>query len=137
MQGWHKWPFSLFSTTEKQCLTQNDRIHLLKIALLQPTKDVHKINFKWSVLHGREYWTYKFGKKHKTVFCKWDKMMILTHYNSYIIRRYPPKVVSLVHRYIQSIAIFSHMNPRGFLWNDPQTWHNSQSDKCGHTLCRI
>ena len=44
MGGWREWPYGPFSTTQKQRLTLNDSIHLLRIALLQPTEAMHMIS---------------------------------------------------------------------------------------------
>ena len=44
MGGWRERPYGPFSTTQKQHLPQNDSIHLLRIALLQPKETMHRIS---------------------------------------------------------------------------------------------
>ena len=51
MGGWREWPYGPFSTTQKQRLTLNDSIHLLRIALLQPKEAMHIISNHRSFMH--------------------------------------------------------------------------------------
>ena len=72
MGGWCERPYGPFSTTQKQHLPQNDSIYLLRIALLHPKENMHRISHERSFMAVNTGLT-NFEKNMKRCFANWTK----------------------------------------------------------------